>query len=82
MRKSKPGIGYSNMRKITSSEAKLLRLSTKIMIMANEAGVITFWLRKGRSNDVIRFTGPIDEYFDEDLANTRLEQYWSKYCFS
>jgi hypothetical protein len=86
MRLSKPAIGYRNMRKVTSSEGKLLGLDRKIvlkiMIMSDETGKIIFWFRKHRFNELTQFTGSIDEYFDVNLANIKLEQYWSKYSLS
>jgi hypothetical protein len=54
-------------------------MMVKIIIMTDEAGKVTFWLRRPKSNEVIKFTGSDDEYFDDNKASLKLEQYWSKY---
>jgi hypothetical protein len=86
MRKNKPGFGFNNMLKVTTSEAKLLGLDRKMMIkiiiMTDESGKVSFWLRKAKSDEVTKFTGSDDEYFDDNLASIKLEQYWSKYSLS
>ena len=81
MRYSKPDIGFRNMRKLTNDEGRLLGLDRKmllkIMIMAEETGKVSFWLCRAKSNEITRFNGSIDKYFDENFANSKLEQYWS-----
>lgn len=83
MRIRKPDVGSRNMRKLTSSEAKELKFDhkilSKLMIMTEETGEITFWMPNAKTGEATRFTGSNLEYFDTDKANTALEQFWVKF---
>jgi hypothetical protein len=83
LRIKRPDIGYQNMRKLTPGEAKIIglgkQLVNKLRIMMNDDGKPSFWLQKNKSNDVTPFSGTDDEYFDNDRASQRLEQFWAEH---
>lgn len=83
MRIRKPEVGYKNMRKLTSTEAKQLKFNhkilSKLMIMTEETGKISFWFTISKTKEVSLFSGSDSEYFDANKASTALEHFWAEF---
>ena len=83
MKIGKPAIGYAHMRKLTSNEVKEIKFDrkilTKLLIMTEDAGLVSFWIPKHRSNEVKLFVGSDVEYFDANKAALALEHFWKRF---